>query len=74
MYVYTCQIFDYNFILNKMDSSEINNELIERLLKSNLSPNDLNAAASSLESGEKNFNFTQEQLELLANVIFISKF
>lgn len=57
-----------------MDSSEINNELIERLLKSNLSPNDLNAAASSLESGEKNFNFTQEQLELLANVIFISKF
>jgi hypothetical protein len=57
-----------------MDSSEINNELIERLLKSNLSPNDLNSAASSLESGEQNFNFTQEQLELLANVIFISEF
>jgi hypothetical protein len=55
-----------------MDSSEINNELIERLLKSNLSPTDLNAAASSPESGEQNFNFTQEQLELLANVIFIS--
>ena len=53
-----------------MDSSNLNNELIERLLKSNLSKNDQQLdPTAELGDDQAPFNFTPEQLDLLANVI-----
>jgi len=54
-----------------MDSSGVNNELIERLLNVNkLSKNE--QADSTAELGDAPFNFTPDQLEMLANVSFFT--
>ena len=51
-----------------MDSSDVNNELIERLLKSNQFKNEQADSTASEQLGDAPFNFTPEQLEMLANV------
>lgn len=54
-----------------MDTSDETNDLVGRLLKSNINPSNATSDTGDAKE-ENNFNLTQEQFELLANVTYLN--